>query len=428
VSPVLLQTHDWLIEPDAYRAMIAAAEEARGRDTSKLTKPANPLLTVEDGIASVSIEGPILRKPDIFARIFMGATGSEEIHAALREAGERADVRAVILDIDSPGGTVAGTPELGAAVAALNGQKPVYAFSSGLMCSAAYWIASQAKAIYATPSARVGSIGVVQTVIDNSARLHAEGIKVEVFAVGKYKSIGAPGTPLTDDQRDLIRGNLADTAREFHAAVLAQGRPIPPEAMEGQSFSGRQAEAFKLSTVVADRAEAVRRLRVFTGLVDTDTRAMSPALEDQLAEAVSQLETLRSDHQAQTELLTEESANVASLRAEVETLSAQADTLNARIDTLVGERDDARSQIEALNTQVAELQASQADFDAEVARVVASTGHTPPANVTPAGDNAPSATATIDELVAQYDQLVSDRKPEEAAKFFEQHLAQHFNR
>ena len=108
---------------------------------------------MQDGIGSVSIEGPILRKPNLFARVLMGATGSEEIGAALSEAAKRDDIKGVFLDIDSPGGTVAGTPELAAAVKSLNRQKPVYAFSSGLMCSAAYWIASQARAIYATPSA-----------------------------------------------------------------------------------------------------------------------------------------------------------------------------------------------------------------------------------------------------------------------------------
>ncbi len=70
------------------------------------------LLSVEDGIGVVAIEGPILRKPDLFARIFFGATGSEDIGAALREAAGRDDIKAVFLNIDSPGGTVAGTPEL----------------------------------------------------------------------------------------------------------------------------------------------------------------------------------------------------------------------------------------------------------------------------------------------------------------------------
>ena len=199
------------------------------------SNPSSPLLNVEDGIGVVTIEGPMLRKPDVFDRVLLGATDSEEIGAALREAGDRADIKAVFLDIDSPGGTVAGTPELAATVKSVNDRKPVYAFSSGLMASAAYWIASQARAIYATPSAQVGSIGVVQAVIDDTAALHAEGIKVEVFSVGKYKAMGAPGTPLTDDQRDLIRSNLAEIAQEFHAAVLSSGRSIPAEAMEGQT-------------------------------------------------------------------------------------------------------------------------------------------------------------------------------------------------
>ena len=188
-------------------------------------QPASSLLSVEDGIGVVAIEGPILRKPDLFARIFFGATSSEDISAALREAAGRPDIKAVFLNIDSPGGTVAGTPELAAAVASLNKQKPVYAFSSGLMASAAYWVASQATAIYATPSAQVGSIGVVQAVIDNSAALDSAGIKVEVFSVGKYKAMGAPGTPLTDDQRELINSNLAEIAGEFQAAAL----PAPGE-------------------------------------------------------------------------------------------------------------------------------------------------------------------------------------------------------
>ena len=345
------------------------------------------LLSIEDGIGVVAIEGPILRKPDLFARIFFGATSSEDIGEALREAGEREDIKAVFLNIDSPGGTVAGTPELAAAVKALNGSKPVYAFSSGLMCSAAYWIASQARAIYATPSAQVGSIGVVQAVIDNTAALDQAGLKVEVFSVGKYKAMGAPGTSLTDDQRELIQSNLAEIAAEFHDAVLSRGRAIPAEAMEGQTFSGKQAQRHNLAGMVPDRADAMRRLRVYHASVDTGSGSMK-TIEDELAEARTQVVNLQRDHQAQTELLNEASTSVDSLRGEVELLAAENDTLKA-------ERDSAKGESTALQTRVTALQASQADFDKrlqiEVARVVASTGTTMPAKVTPAGDASQAA-------------------------------------
>jgi signal peptide peptidase SppA len=394
VSPVILN-REWLIQPEALQSMAASARGMvdRGGFLQKQASE-NPLLSVEDGIGVVAIEGPILRKPDLFARIFFGATGSEDIGAALREAGSRDDIKAVFLNIDSPGGTVAGTPELAAAVASLNKHKPVYAFSSGLMASAAYWVASQASAIYATPSAQVGSIGVVQAVIDNSAALDKAGIKVEVFSVGKYKAMGAPGTPLTDDQRELISSNLVEIAGEFHAAVLAKGRSIPAEAMEGQTFSGRQAQRYNLAGMVPDRAEAMRRLRVYHASVDTGSRAMNTAIEDELAQARTALADLQRDHQAQAELLTEETTTATSLRGEVELLTAE-------IETLRSERDTATADATALLTRVTDLQASQTDFDrrvqVEVARVVASTGTTLPARVTPAGDAAQAA-----ELHAQF--------------------------
>ena len=375
------------------------------------SSPANPLLTVEDGIGVVAIDGPILRTADVFDRVLLGATDSAEIDSALREAGGRDDIKAVFLDIDSPGGTVAGTPELAATVASINARKPVYAFSSGLMCSAAYWIASQARAIYATPSARVGSIGVVQAVIDDSAALDARGLKVEVFAVGKYKAMGAPGTPLTNDQRELIRSNLAETAGEFYAAVLARGRSIPPEAMEGQTFSARQAQRFNLAGMVPDRAEAMRRLSVYHASVDTGSRAMNTATEDLLADTRTQVETLQRDYTAQAELLTEASTNLDSLRgevalltAELETVRTERDSANAEITTLqarVAELQTAQTDSAALQSRIAELQSAQADFDTrlqtEVARVVASTGTTLPARVTPAGDATQAA-----ELHAQF--------------------------
>ena len=384
----------------------------------------SPLLSVEDGIGVVAIDGPIMRKPDIFARVLFRATDSNMIGDALREAGQRDDIKAVFLDIDSPGGTVAGTPELAATVASINERKPVYAFSSGLMASAAYWIASQARAIYATPSAQVGSIGVVQAVIDDTAALNAEGIKVEVFSVGKYKAMGAPGTPLTDDQRDLIRSNLAEIAQEFHAAVLARGRSIPAEAMEGQTFSGRQAQRFNLAGMVSDRAEAMRRLRVYHAAVDTQSRAMNNAPEDLLAEARTQVADLQRDYKAQADLLAEASTNIENLQGQVSLQTADLETLRA-------ERDTATTSATDLQTRVAQLQASQVDFDTrvqtEVARVVASTGTTLPARVTPAGDaQAVPQDATLAELVARFDRLVTEHKPEEAARFYQKHLAQHF--
>jgi septal ring factor EnvC (AmiA/AmiB activator) len=204
--------------------------------------------------------------------------------------------------------------------------------------------------------------------------------------------------------------------------------------MEGQSFTGRQAQRFKLAGTVPDRAEAMRRLRLYHAtMVDTGLRAMSDAPEDLLAEARTQVESLQGENQAQAELLTEASQVQEQLRGEVETLSAQAEALTTQVEALTTERDGALAQIETLNSRITDLEASQTDFDGrvqtEVARIVASTGTNAPARVTPAGDDsAVPPDATLEDLVARYDRLVSERKPEEAAAFFEEHLAKHFSR
>lgn len=130
------------------------------------------------------------------------------------------------------------------------------------MCSAAYWIASQADAIFATPSARVGSIGVLMPMLDESKAFEQAGLKVELFAAGKFKSIGVAGTSITDEQRAWLQAQVDETYADFKAAVLARGRRITPDVMEGQCFSGRKASYNSLTSgVVLSHAEALMKLR-----------------------------------------------------------------------------------------------------------------------------------------------------------------------
>ena len=263
MTPILHALHcqPWLITPEAHAAMRRTVTSA-GLFNEPPEPPESELLCVEDGIGIVSISGPLMKRPDIFARVLLGATDMDAIGEAIAEAGQRADVQAVLLAFDSPGGTVNGTPELAAAVAALSKAKYVYAFSDGQMCSAAYWIASQADAIYATPSARVGSIGVLLPMLDESKAFEQAGVKVELFAAGKYKSVGVPGVSLTDEQRAWLQADIDEIYADFKAAVLARGRRITPDVMEGQCFSGRKASYNSLTSgVVQDRATALMKLR-----------------------------------------------------------------------------------------------------------------------------------------------------------------------
>ena len=110
---------------------------------------------------------------------------------------------------------------------------------------------------------------------------------------------------------------------------------------------------------------------------------MNEPTEDILAAAQAQVTTLQQENKAQADLLTEASANIASLQGQLSVVTAELETVRA-------ERDTANTRIDALTRRTAELEAAQTDFDkrvqTEAAKIVASTGTTVPARVTPAGD------------------------------------------
>lgn len=271
LTDTLFLRQPWLITPEAHAAMMSAAQSPPAGVQAIFKSSFDPeedeeeidcdLLTVQDGIGIIPICGPMMRNPDLICQYLFGATDTEAIIEAVNAAAQRPDVQAVFLDIDSPGGSVSGTPELAQAVADLCKSKYTYAFSGGQMCSAAYWVGSQCDAIYVTPSARVGSIGVILPVVDSTEAYQQAGLRVEVFAAGKFKSTGFPGVALTDDQREWLQSDVEEIASDFRAAVLARGRSIPAEAMEGQTFSSRKAMRFNLAGTVKNRDAALAMLR-----------------------------------------------------------------------------------------------------------------------------------------------------------------------
>ena len=149
----LLSRQPWLITTDAMHSM--AAQTVAFFD-SRLTLPessSNQLLSVEDGVGLIRIHGPLMRDPDLISSLLFGATDMNQVAEVIQEAVARDDVKSILLDINSPGGTVNGTPELAQAVADASKLKSTYAFSAGQMCSAgdnatfADWYADDAAAI-----------------------------------------------------------------------------------------------------------------------------------------------------------------------------------------------------------------------------------------------------------------------------------------
>lgn len=255
-----------MIAGDLFAALIGrvrgplAAELPSFKEARQLMRPT---ITRVGDVAVVPVKGILARKPDIWELAFMGYEDMDEISGMLDEVEKDDSVKAVVLDIDSPGGFVNGTPEIGDKVSALNARKPVVAFTAGMACSAAYWIASQAGTVVASRSAIVGSIGIYNALYDLSGYYAELGIKVEMFtnAEGTFKGAGTPGVPLTQEQRDNFQSKVQRDFKDFDAAVSAKRPNIAADSKRGQTFNGTESLALGLVDAVGNQQLAISLAR-----------------------------------------------------------------------------------------------------------------------------------------------------------------------
>lgn len=158
------------------------------------------------------------------------------------------DVKAIVLDVDSPGGMVYGTPEFAGQVFAAREAKPVIAVADQLAASAAYYIAAAAGELYVSPSGQVGSVGVYSMHVDQSKAMEMEGLNVSLISAGKYKTEGNPFEPLSDEARDEMQREV-DFYHDMFVKDLARFRGVSVSAVRADFGQGR----------VVNAQEAVRR-------------------------------------------------------------------------------------------------------------------------------------------------------------------------
>jgi signal peptide peptidase SppA len=153
-----------------------------------------------------------------------------------RDANDDDSVAQILLDIDSPGGSVYGVQELAAEIAA--SRKPVVAIANSLAASAAYWLGSAASEFHVTPGGEVGSIGVWMAHEDWSKAVADAGVNVTLIAAGQYKVEGNPYEPLSADARKFLQSRVDDYYQTFTRAV-AKGRKVGVDAVRGGMGQGR---------------------------------------------------------------------------------------------------------------------------------------------------------------------------------------------
>lgn len=252
-------TEPWAIMPRKLEAIIGVLEAATEGDVSAAAaglKPAKvPELETIEGIPIVPIIGVISKRMNLFSSI-SGGTSIDRISKMFDEAMEM-DSRAIILHIDSPGGSVSGVPEFASKVfeAAESTEKTIVAFADGTAASAAYWIGSQAHDFYTSEAGVIGSIGVIATLYDDTRRMQNEGIDPTIIRSSELKAAGAG--PMSDNQWDAVKREVTSYFDMFKAAVARGRKGIDIEAVaSGDVWIGQQAVQMGL----ADGVSTLERL------------------------------------------------------------------------------------------------------------------------------------------------------------------------
>ena len=196
-------------------------------------------------IGVIDVTNTLTNDDSIFTAL-MGDTSYNQIRRGLIEAFSNPDVHAILLNIDSGGGTPAGLDDIARLVKQVTAAgKPVYSYSGGTMASAAYYLGAAAAKVYAGEMATVGSIGVLSIHKDMSAMYNKDGIDVTVFRSGTEKALSNPYEKLTLQAKEVIQERM-DTLYNVFVNTVAEFRHVSPETVlnsmaNGREFIGRQA-------------------------------------------------------------------------------------------------------------------------------------------------------------------------------------------
>ncbi|MCV6612437.1 MAG: S49 family peptidase [Amphritea sp.] len=224
------------------------AEQMMGRGDSST-------LTAGGSVAVIPVTGSITHRPTGLSAM-SGLTSYEQIDAQLDQALSDSSVTEIVLDINSPGGMVAGVFDLADRIYEAREHKPITAIVNEGAYSAAYAIASAATEIIVPRTGGVGSIGVITAHVDKSAQNEQKGLSVTYITAGAKKAYGNPDQPLSSEALSDIQQRV-DKSYELFVSTVARNRGLAVDGIrntEAGTFSGADA----VSAGLADRVMSAR--------------------------------------------------------------------------------------------------------------------------------------------------------------------------
>ena len=235
----------WAMEPTRFRSMLTAMEAAcrAGMIIEVKAQESRVPRRNVSGVEIVEVRGVLDRNPSWLLEIMEG-TSYAAIGAQVRAAVADPEVGAILLIVDSPGGSVDGLADAADILLAARAVKPVVAQVQGMAASAAYYLSSQATKINAGRMDWIGSIGTILPMYDWSEFYAKMGVKNISFTSGAYKGSGMEGTPVTEEQKAYFQGIVDTASKDFYAAIR-RGRSVEglKDVADGRMFFAPEAKA-----------------------------------------------------------------------------------------------------------------------------------------------------------------------------------------
>jgi protease-4 len=205
--------------------------------------------------------------------MLMGSTANaNDIMNIIRQAADRSDIKAVVVRIDSPGGTSVASQEIGVELDRLRATgKPVVTSMGDVCASGGYWIACSTDHIMANPASLTGSIGVIMQMQNIEGLYEKLGVREVVIKSGQHKDMGSPFRDLSPVEQQILQGIVNDSYQQFIEQVM-QGRQdkITREELlpvaDGRIFTGAQAKELGLVDSLGDYYDAIEQAKSMAGL------------------------------------------------------------------------------------------------------------------------------------------------------------------
>lgn len=261
---MLSNTKLWAMEHGALQSLVSGLPQrhANWPTEMQLTETrmaaAKALKKVTGKVAVLSIHGVIEQRLSALS-YWYGGCATEQVEAVLEALLAHRDIEAIVLDVDSPGGTSYGVEELSDRIFAAREKKPIYAVANSMAASAAYWIASAASQVFVTPGGDVGSVGVYAMHLDYSKAYEEFGVKATIAKAAKYKAEFNQFEPLTEDANAHLQEMVDECYAKFLKAV-ARNRGISVKEVQAKYGEGR--------TLSADKAKAAGMVDKVSTLVE----------------------------------------------------------------------------------------------------------------------------------------------------------------